>query len=412
MSKVGLWSTTAGNNNSTPPDGWPEGQAPSTVNDCARENMAALKTALQDIDFFDHAFSPTFINANSFSVPGDQTARLNANRQLKLFDATTHIRSIGSASFTTVTTVSLGAGTALTSSLTSFAVSIINPTNSALPNNFNRISASAIEATTLSVGNTTISGTLSASGAATLHTTLSVSGAVVLKTTLSVEGATVLGTTLTVGGATALGTTLSVSGAATLKSTLSVEGATVLSTTLSVSGAAVLKSTLSVGGATNIGATLTVSGATSLLTTLTVGGTTVLSGAVSLATTLSVSGATVLKATLSVGGAVTLAGTLSVSGTVVAANVAKAWGNIFCDITATATTSFNITNVDRSALGVYKVNFTTVFSDALYAHVVSTNSFDASPRSVTATTTYVKFSIVNPNGSAVDGVRINLIAYR
>ena len=134
MSKVGLWSTTAGNNNSAPPDGWPEGQAPSTVNDCARENMAAVRTAMQDMDFFDHAFSPTFINVDSFSVPGDQTARLNSGRKLKLFDASTHVRPIGSASFTTVTTVSLGPGTALTSSLTSFAVSIINPALNALPN--------------------------------------------------------------------------------------------------------------------------------------------------------------------------------------------------------------------------------------------------------------------------------------
>lgn len=37
------WSETAANNNVTPPAGWPEGQAPSTVNDCAREMMGAVK---------------------------------------------------------------------------------------------------------------------------------------------------------------------------------------------------------------------------------------------------------------------------------------------------------------------------------------------------------------------------------
>jgi hypothetical protein len=37
------WSETAASNNQTPPAGWPEGQAPSTINDCAREMMAALK---------------------------------------------------------------------------------------------------------------------------------------------------------------------------------------------------------------------------------------------------------------------------------------------------------------------------------------------------------------------------------
>lgn len=241
--KVGRWSTTAANNNATPPDGWPEGQAPSTVNDCARENMAAIKTAMQDMDFFDHDFTPTFINANSFSVPGDQTARIVAGRQLKLFDATTHVRAVGSASFTTVTTISLGAGTALTSSLSSFAVGIINPNNSAIPNNFNRISASAIETTTLTAsGAVVLLSTLSVSGAVAFATTLSVDGAIVAKSTLSLSGAATLNATLSVSGATVLKTTLSVGGAVNL------EGAVALGTTLSVSGAAVLKGTLSVGG--------------------------------------------------------------------------------------------------------------------------------------------------------------------
>ena len=211
MSKVGRWSTTAANNNATPPDGWPEGQAPSTVNDCARENMAAIKTAMQDMDFFDHDFTPTFINANSFSVPGDQTARIVAGRQLKLYDATTHIRDVGSASFTTVTTISLGAGTALTSSLSSFAVSIINPNSSALPNSFNRFSASAIE----------ITATLTASSAAILAN-LGVAG-YISASAGQVTG--VLSTSSIVAtGPVTLGTTLSVSGAAVVKGALSVGG--------------------------------------------------------------------------------------------------------------------------------------------------------------------------------------------
>jgi hypothetical protein len=37
------WSETANSNNAATPDGWPEGQAPSTVNNCAREMMSALK---------------------------------------------------------------------------------------------------------------------------------------------------------------------------------------------------------------------------------------------------------------------------------------------------------------------------------------------------------------------------------
>jgi hypothetical protein len=48
MSNVSQWDNAAANNNDTPPDGWPEGQAPSTVNDCARELMASVSRWYDD----------------------------------------------------------------------------------------------------------------------------------------------------------------------------------------------------------------------------------------------------------------------------------------------------------------------------------------------------------------------------
>lgn len=42
MSDVSTWSTTAASNNSAPPDGAPEGMAPSALNDTMREFMAAV----------------------------------------------------------------------------------------------------------------------------------------------------------------------------------------------------------------------------------------------------------------------------------------------------------------------------------------------------------------------------------
>lgn len=41
---INLWSTTAALNNSAPPAGWPEGMAPSAVNDTARQMMADIAT--------------------------------------------------------------------------------------------------------------------------------------------------------------------------------------------------------------------------------------------------------------------------------------------------------------------------------------------------------------------------------
>ena len=48
MANVSQWDNAAANNNDTPPDGWPEGQAPSTVNDCAREMQAAISRWYDD----------------------------------------------------------------------------------------------------------------------------------------------------------------------------------------------------------------------------------------------------------------------------------------------------------------------------------------------------------------------------
>lgn len=42
MAELKDWATSAASNNSTPPDGAPEGMAPSAVNDVMRENMAVL----------------------------------------------------------------------------------------------------------------------------------------------------------------------------------------------------------------------------------------------------------------------------------------------------------------------------------------------------------------------------------
>ncbi|MCH8149796.1 MAG: hypothetical protein IH987_17730, partial [Planctomycetes bacterium] len=47
--EVHQWNTTAGNNQFAVPDGWPENQAPSSVNNAAREDMAVLARWSSDI---------------------------------------------------------------------------------------------------------------------------------------------------------------------------------------------------------------------------------------------------------------------------------------------------------------------------------------------------------------------------
>lgn len=47
MSAVTTWSLTPSDNNSAPPNGWPEGQAAASVNNCARQMMADLVREFQ-----------------------------------------------------------------------------------------------------------------------------------------------------------------------------------------------------------------------------------------------------------------------------------------------------------------------------------------------------------------------------
>src|ERR1700676_3162320 len=112
--KWGLWSQTAASNSATPPDGWPEGQAPSTVNDCAREMMAQIAVGLQDLQFIDLGLVPTQTSGNTFTVPGN-IPLLHYGRRLKLLDgANTLYGTCISASYgaTTAITVRFDAGNA------------------------------------------------------------------------------------------------------------------------------------------------------------------------------------------------------------------------------------------------------------------------------------------------------------
>jgi hypothetical protein len=148
--KLGRWSTTPGSNNATPPDGFPEGQAASTLNDCARELMASIRTVFQDAQFFDQDLSPTFVNATNFTVPGDQTSAIHSGRRLKVFDASVMFATVVTASFTAVTTIQIAtdSGSNLTNSLSSFAIALMSRTNSGFPQG---LSISAANVNTLSL---------------------------------------------------------------------------------------------------------------------------------------------------------------------------------------------------------------------------------------------------------------------
>lgn len=118
------YSTTPANNNSAPPNGWPEGQAASTVNDCARQMMAEIRETAEEQPYFDWGNTPTRIDNSNFSVTTDLTARYAVGCRVKLVGATTGYGRITASVFGAVTTVTVSMDSGnVPSSLTRVAVS-------------------------------------------------------------------------------------------------------------------------------------------------------------------------------------------------------------------------------------------------------------------------------------------------
>ena len=113
MSKISTWSTTAASNNSTAPDGWPEGMPPSGVNNSAREMMAQIRDVWNDKDWFiigDQDGSTTFTYSSGTAVTvsaTNVTTVYHANRRVKVVGANTGTiyGFIASSSFSTNTTI-------------------------------------------------------------------------------------------------------------------------------------------------------------------------------------------------------------------------------------------------------------------------------------------------------------------
>jgi hypothetical protein len=175
MSNISTWSTTAASNNSAAPDGFPEGMAPSGVNNAAREVMAAVRTQHEDAQWIDLGNTPTNTAATIFTLVGDQTTDYHVGRRVKCTDATTLYGTITVSAFTSLTTVTvvLDSGV-LSGSLTAVALGIIGANNSSLGN----IIVDTVVADTVTSLGALVGVTAAISGAATVGGTLSVDDAI------------------------------------------------------------------------------------------------------------------------------------------------------------------------------------------------------------------------------------------
>lgn len=145
MSQISVWSKIPAQNGTrgSPPIYWPEGQAPSTVNDCARQMMSSIRIQMQDAAWFDWGFTCTKIAGNKFSMlvytssaTTSVADRWVVGRRLKLFDTATLYGAISEVSASGSdynVTVTMDGTNSLSASFSSVALAIIDPNENIIP---------------------------------------------------------------------------------------------------------------------------------------------------------------------------------------------------------------------------------------------------------------------------------------
>lgn len=120
------WSTTASDNDSSPPNGAPEGMAPASVNDVMRQIMAEVREWYEDPTWIDFGHVPTQTGGSTFTIATNVTSIYAVGRRIRMIGTTpfelygTISNSSYSAPNTTVT-VTLDSGS-LDSTLSEVAI--------------------------------------------------------------------------------------------------------------------------------------------------------------------------------------------------------------------------------------------------------------------------------------------------
>lgn len=139
-SRIRQWSTTPASNGTSPnvvPYGWPEGMAPSSVNDTARQQMADHRYAWEDAQWFSWGDEVSKASGTTFKIASDVTSRYLVDRRIKIFTSSTLYATINASSYSAPdTTVGLtfdNTSDTLGASFTAVSLAILTPTNSSLP---------------------------------------------------------------------------------------------------------------------------------------------------------------------------------------------------------------------------------------------------------------------------------------
>lgn len=185
------WSSSASGNASPPGINYAEGQAPSSLNNSAREMMAQMRAKYYPTEWVwvKNSATASVASQTTFKVAGDQTAQFEANRRVRLTGGSaTRFASVTSASYTTETTVTIVVDSgSLSASMSVVAISAVdqNATPAAAAVNYLSSNSASIMIAAVAMpltggvftGPVGHSATASFSGAAQFNAGVSISGA-------------------------------------------------------------------------------------------------------------------------------------------------------------------------------------------------------------------------------------------
>lgn len=141
---LSLYSTTAANNSAAPPMGWPEGMAPSAVNDTGRQMMADLRAWYEAAEWIDLGLTPVYVSGTQFTLGGgvDRTPSYHVGRRVRAQGPGTGtiygtIAASGYSAPTTSVTVTWDSG-ALQNEALAVALHILSGNGTAMPAVFAR----------------------------------------------------------------------------------------------------------------------------------------------------------------------------------------------------------------------------------------------------------------------------------
>jgi len=175
MSGIKDYSTTPANNNAAPPNGFPEGMAPASLNDGMRQVMADIRSWYQDPAWIDFGDTPTYSSGTVFLIAGNVTTRYPIGMRIRASGTTpfTIYGTITNSTFSspnTTVTVSWDSGS-MDSTLNAVAINMVQDSIEKLSLDsatITTLTSTTANITTVNATNLAIAGTSSSAASITL----------------------------------------------------------------------------------------------------------------------------------------------------------------------------------------------------------------------------------------------------